>query len=282
MQSFTSHGKVILSGEHSVVYGYPAIVCPADQVVSVTLEEKKHSDQDPFLRNILSVFQKKYKIYPKELHPIIESSVPIGSGLGSSAATAAAVFQALLHWFDITYTNTELFDLVQESEKFAHGKPSGVDATAVVYQRLIEFRRAEDKMKWDVLTDKASLPKFLLIQSGIPIESTKEMVTYVEQTEKKNEILAEIGKVTQEISTHLKNGLFEMSLISRNERLLEKLGVVSEKAKKIIREIESVGGFAKIAGAGGRKEGAGVIIVFHSDLEIIKELAKKSQWEVLS
>jgi mevalonate kinase len=65
-----------------------------------------------------------------------------------------------------------------------------------------------------------------------------------------------------------------MQIIQKGERNLEKLGVVSEYVKKIIRAIEKSGGAAKICGAGGKTKGKGIILTYHPDKSVIKSLTK--------
>ncbi|MEP7167341.1 MAG: hypothetical protein ABI758_05150 [Candidatus Woesebacteria bacterium] len=282
MQDFTSHGKIILSGEHSVVYGYPALVCPVDQEVKVVIQKGEQKKTSPFLLNILSIFQNEQEVSFDDLLIVIESTLPLGSGLGSSAATASAVFQALYCFFKIKYTKKHLLFLVQESEKFAHGNPSGVDAVAVVYPSIIEFQKTDEQIEWDIIATGKALPPFLLLQSGIPSETTREMVEYVKTFSRKEEILPRIGKITQKMIKKLKEKHLDLGLITQNERLLEELGVVGQKALSMIHQIESKGGVAKIVGAGGRENGSGVIIAFHpTNISILREVALQNEWEII-
>ena len=70
------------------------------------------------------------------------------------------------------------------------------------------------------------------------------------------------------------------SLITRNERLLEQLGVVSSKTKILIQKIEKEGGFAKISGAGGIKENSGIILAYHQDPNVLLKLAKEEKLDM--
>ncbi len=103
--------------------------------------------------------------------------------------------------------------------------------------------------KWQVM--KLLFKTVILINSGKPKESTGEMVRLVAKGNYKQEF-----KMMGELVNR-----WRPELIQENERLLEKIGVVGEKAKKIIRQIEAGGGQAKICGAGGVKAGSGVILV---------------------
>ena len=90
----------------------------------------------------------------------------------------------------------------------------------------------------------------------------------------KQTIIRQMGKITSKIvNCFQKQSYSPLSiLITQNQRLLEKLGVVSKKAKQIIRLIEKHGGSAKICGAGGIKKGSGMILIYHPNLKKITPL----------
>jgi mevalonate kinase len=258
-----AHGKIIISGEHSVVYGYPALVTTTDLFREVELIENKVEDSsDHLFINLKKIFESNFKQDLSNIWYKQGGNLPIGSGLGSSAAFAAACFKALASKFSINLSQKKLFELVQESEKFAHGNPSGIDATAVVYGGLLEFRKTNGKFLHQIIrSDLDKKLKFRLVDSGKPLESTKEMVFWVkENLEKNKKYLAQMGKVSQLIIENLKKNTWEPELLTQNERLLEKIGVVGNKAKKMISKLEKEGKSAKITGAGGMKSGSGIII----------------------
>lgn len=283
-----AYGKTILSGEHSVVYGHPAIVSQISLKMHVLLFEDSFTASDleyPYVKLFnedLSIFKEKYPEVtdklPVHLTLSVTGDLPLGFGLGGSAAVASASFQALAQLANKSLSPEELLELVQLSENFAHGKSSGVDATAVVHGGLLEFRK-KDQQLWHqpIITSALEKRPFFLLSSGKPVESTKEMVMMVKDrmatdpTTKK--ILKQIGEVTTEFISELKQNTFEPILLQKNERLLEELGVVSPAAQSLISQIEAVGGFAKITGAGGLKEGSGMILAYHSDPFLLEEFS---------
>jgi len=247
--------KLILTGEHAVVYGYPAIAMAINK------------------RLKLEVFVGKNSLNWK-----INSEIPARCGLGSSAALSAAQ-AALLLYLKTKEINKELIcEISFNLEKIHHGKPSGLDNTIAVYGGLILFKKFE---KVRSLKTK-NLPEFLLINSGKPTETTKEMVKNVESrimNHESKKILENIGKLSNSFVKALSSKDFKTLglLITENEGLLEKLGVVGKKARKIIREIERLGGSAKICGAGGVKSGSGIILVHHRNQQNIKEYCQKNK-----
>jgi mevalonate kinase len=272
-------GKVILSGEHSVVYGHPAVVM-ATTIGSTVLAKEVGNGEMPqdggvpveFSQRLKKIFSEKVGVSNQHLQLRFSTELPLQSGMGSSASFAAAAFRALSQAMNTSVTDDQLFELVQESERAVHGNPSGVDAAAVVYQGAFVFRKEDGKIQRRQLSSpESSFLKFFLVQSGKPTETTKEMVSGVAKrwndSESMKRVVTELGSTTQKIVDALEEGNKEvfLSQIKKNEQLLEELGVVSESAQKLIRELEALGASAKVTGAGGRAQGSGMIIVFHED-----------------
>ncbi|MDH5533536.1 MAG: hypothetical protein OEX81_03865 [Candidatus Pacebacteria bacterium] len=286
--SAQSKGKVIISGEHSVVYGMPALVGGIKLFREVVLRNpnKRKISHSAFIDNVFSIFENKFGVSIDNLEIMDLGKLPVGSGLGSSAAFAHAIFLTLLKYFNLSATKEQLYEMVQESEKFSHGNPSGVDATAVVYGGLVEFIKGDKKVTINQLSKEEDILKdshFYLIDSGRPVESTKEMVEHVSNNLKNNieleEVIEKMGKVTSDLITLVKENSFDELAIKENQRLLEKLGVVGEKAKRIIEQIEEIGAVAKITGAGGIKDGSGMILAYAKDYGKISSLIKKNKWK---
>lgn len=254
-------GKVIISGEHAVVYGELALAAQINLGVNVRVIEGKH-EIDPIICRAIEVAGGD-----RNLGVEIESQIPIGSGLGSSAAVAAAIIKAVRENLRNPIDDDELFGLTMECEQIAHGNPSGIDPAVVVYGGLIAFTKGNPIEK---LTIKSPL-KLLLIDTGKPEESTKEMVELVASKRGKDKIIPQIGKITFKIKNNLLEGEPVGELINENGFLLEKLGVVGEGAKRLSSELRKLGSSVKITGAGGTKSGSGMMIVMNDNLAKIKQ-----------
>jgi mevalonate kinase len=149
-----AHAKAIVLGEHAVVYGAPALVLPVPQLtVTATAGWCAHDDRgggevsftmtgSPSRPVITQAFDGLARLTAHftaaagisdvpHLDVVIDGGIPHGRGLGSSAAYARAVVLALSDLFDHPLTAHQVFDLVQSAENIAHGRSSGVDATAV-------------------------------------------------------------------------------------------------------------------------------------------------------
>jgi mevalonate kinase len=249
-------GKIILSGEHSVVYGCPAIATAVDKRITINDKEEIYSD------------------------------IPIGAGMGSSAAFAVAMSAVKIGKLDLEKINSEAYKM----EKTLHGNPSGVDNTVVTYGGFLWFRKESENFKiFKQIHSQAKLPIIHLLNTGKPIETTKEMVESVAAKLKKDKVetsntFKNMENVTKEILRLLVGDSTSDfgELIHENEKLLEELDVVSDSTKSLIRKIEKIGGFAKISGAGGKKDGSGMILIYHKDMEKVNSFAKQNELNLMS
>ncbi|EKE12780.1 MAG: hypothetical protein ACD_13C00142G0007 [uncultured bacterium] len=256
---FSAPGKLIISGEHAVVYGYPALVTAIDRRLSI--EGSGKDDK-------------------------ITSDIPIGAGMGSSAAFAVATSALRIKKIDLPKIN----ELAYKLEKKHHGSPSGVDNTICTYGGFLWYRKESENLKtFKVIVPKTKFPKIYLLNTGKPVESTKEMVTHVSDLYRGRKsyfdtVFRGIEKITKEFLGLLlndSNSDFD-ELVKYNEELLEKLDVVSPTTKNIIRKIEKIGGAAKITGAGGKKESSGMVIVYHNDSDKLLKFAKDNKLDLFS
>jgi mevalonate kinase len=205
--------------------------------------------------------------------------------MGSSAALAATLSYGISRMQKKSLDIDLINNLAYEIEKLKHINSSGSDVAISVNGGLLWYRKEADYFRlFKKIEAKQKLPHFFILNSGCPIETTGDMVTYVRKKYEANkhmvsEILDQIEEVTKSMLAYLverKNVDF-FGLINKNERLLEKLGVVSPSTKVLIRKIEKLGGVAKISGAGGLKGGSGNVLVFHKNQFVIKAFAKKEQ-----
>ncbi len=160
LASASAPGKLILCGEHAVVYGCPAIAVPlsgvqARVVISgapagsgVTIEAAdlgrrwRLADKpaDPFSLLVVGVLE-YLSVATPDVVVSITSEIPVASGMGSGAAVATALVRALAAQAGAVLPPAEVSALVYESERRFHGTPSGLDNTVVAYERPIWFVR---------------------------------------------------------------------------------------------------------------------------------------------
>ena len=339
MISVSAPGKVIISGEHSVVWGEPAFLAAINKrcwVKVKKINEKKIKIVDEILKvraevdssKILDFAEQRKKSWQKsvetggkeyfgaikrealglvkigigetlmslkksegEFELRIKNEIPIGVGLGSSAALSVSLVAGLWEFFNNKQKKQQLSlinKIAYEIEKRQHGNPSGGDNTICTYGGFLVFKKKDQRITKKKLKMMDRLPELLLVDTGKPVETTGEMVSAVRQKYrisniKYQKIFKKIGKVTNMLIDSFKQSDFRelKFLIRTNEQLLEELGVVGERAKKIIRLIERSGGAAKICGAGGLKKGSGMALVYHGDLSVLKRNLKKNKIDFL-
>lgn len=269
MITVSAPGKIHLLGEHSVVYGKPAILSAINLRVTVTLG--KNDQNYPLLRKtVQDLIKKRFKV-SKIPDYSIASDLPVGSGLGFSAAGSAAIIAALLSHFKIIWDKELVNELAFEAEKVFHGTPSGGDNTTVVYGGLIIFQKGTTP-----LPAKSKINSFVLINTGKPVETTKQMIEIAKA--KIHLILDDQEKLVRELLPVLKTGDEKefLRIIRQGERNLESIGVVGKKTRQLIRKIEQLGGAAKISGAGGAKKASGILLCYHRNRKLIENIANKN------
>lgn len=265
--------KIILFGEHSVVYGYPAIAMPlhslrmtaraervddgADQSTLTSLGwSGPMQDAPTHFGSILRAVDVALDFvgHPgAPIHITTVSDFPQQRGLGSSAAAAGAVIRAILDAYGVSASPAQLFDLTQEAERIAHGRPSGLDAVTTSADSPIHFEAgASTKLDFDLAA------WIVIADSGIE-GSTRETVGHVRSLyESSPEItrprLARLGAITQETVEGLRTGDIEGlgALMTEAHGLLGELGVSIPKLDALVSaalDAGAVGG--KLTGGGG-------------------------------
>ena len=286
-------GKIILSGEHAVVYGYPEILCAINRRLTVEIQKSENAlevtppEGELFVKYGLELIKTKLGIGELgNLKIKIDSQIPLGCGLGSSAAFAVALTAGIFKFLKLPWSLKNINGIAYEIEKKQHGTPSGGDNTVCTYGGFLLYRKETEIFKVFSSLKTKIFPKVFLINSGKRLESTGEMVKAVKDfvfksPQKAEQIFKETEKITRSFLRYLSGEELNFGdLIKNNERLLEKLGVVSDKTKILIRKIEKNGGSAKISGAGGFKGSSGVILVYHQDPKILLKFAGEENLEM--
>lgn len=285
--------KVILSGEHAVVFGKPALVAAVDLRLTFSLwpEQTKINDQDVlFVAKTIKDYLTRQKItyIDKPFNFEIKSDIPLGRGLGSSAAFAVAGTAAFLKFYTgKEFEKDKINGLAYLIEKRFHSNPSGVDNSTVCFGGLIFYRKEFEFLKnISILNNK--IPKkieenLFLIDSGAPEEKTAEMVNlvgklYNKQTAKVEKTLLAIEKTTKRMVVALikEDPLFFRDSLLANEKYLETLAVVSKKTKDLLKNMSSFG-LGKVTGAGGKKSGSGYILFFTNKKESLINFLNKNK-----
>lgn len=214
----------------------------------------------------------------------INSEIPIGAGMGSSSALAVSILGGLFLLTGKPFEKDIINKVAFMAEQKRHGRPSGGDNTTSCFGGLIWFKRGEDVKQLGSSLSKNLSQNFYTINTGTPTETTGEMIGIVrglmeKRPEYVRKIFDEQEKLVNELVTALKDGKDGkvISIIRKGESNLEKLGVVSEYSKKIIRNVEASGGAAKICGGGGKTKATGIILIYINNEAKLKTIAKKSK-----
>lgn len=283
-------GKVHLMGEHAVVYGKPALLAAINLRLRVSIEPSKQieiisSEPTDHAKYAIDFLLDQFQVKnPAPFKVTIDSEIPAGYHLGSSAAVAVGTTGAVMYYFKKLWNPIRINELAYEIEKKQHGNPSGGDNTTVTVGGFVWFRKELEFLKsiWQLpFKPQQSLSHFFLINTGRPKETTGEMVALVKENMQKNpeEMKKHLDNNEQQVkrvTVALKEG-DEKELtdaIRLGQRSLEGMGAVSKKVIPVIRKIEQAGGAAKILGGGGLADGVGFLLCYHHEPKSVESLCQ--------
>ena len=294
-------GKVILFGEHFVVYGVKAILCSINKRVTVTAEkinERKisiNSDIGDLVlepnKSILEINSplkpfyylgnKVIKNQDTGIQIKIDSEIPLGVGLGSSSACCVAGAAAIFKLFgDIS--KEEILELAIEAERTIFENTSGADCTVCVYGGIMEY---DKKQGFKKIEDE---PNFQLVIANSNIEhSTESMVSEVKAFTIKNKeefskLLNQELELVEDVLKLLKeNNTIELGeKINQNQEYLETIGISNNQLREMIEIGQKTSFGAKITGSGGG--GCIFAITDESNLEDTLKEFKDNSFECFS
>ena len=192
--------------------------------------------------------------------------------MGSSGSLAVSITGALSLFAGKPFDKKTINKIAFLSEQKKHGKPSGGDNSTSCFGGLVWFKKDEGLKPLHADLPAEVTKNFYIINTGTPKETTGEMVSLVGKLTKEKplftqNIFDQQEKLVQKLLSALKKTDHDriIEIIRKGEANLEKLGVVSSFAQKIIRGIESSGGAAKICGGGGKTKSVGIILIYHPD-----------------
>ncbi|MEO9277177.1 MAG: mevalonate kinase [Nitrososphaera sp.] len=270
-------GKVILFGEHFVVYGTKAILCSIDKRITASsqfINEKKaivktvlgnkeiRLDELGNLDSISPKFLKPFfyiaydvlrrNSHDKGIELILESEIPHGVGLGSSSAACVAATASVNGLFKKLSKN-EILKKSIEAEKTIFKHTSGADSAVSVFGGFLTY---DTTSGFQELSFKNNFD--LIIANSAQIHNTQGIVNQVKKFKEKNENLfnelcaKEDEIIKNALHAFTENNLEKMGmLMSENQKLLEQIGVSTEKIRTLINEATKTAYGSKLTGAGG-------------------------------
>jgi len=283
-------GKAILLGEHSVVYGRHAVAVPVPLNIRVNIEDadegvllmipswgveyrldKKPEERQSFEKPAALILE-EMNLSHTGMKIEVFSDIPRGMGLGGSAVMAVSIIKALNHHFQMNLSDEEINNLAYESEKIAHGNPSGIDNTIATYGYPIIYRKSDPILRERLQINK---PFDLVLAFSKSEGLTAKTVAHVRSQWKENremyegvfdDIDAIVLKGIQAIQNNDIKQLGE--LMNFNQGLLNTLQVSTPEIERMVHIARDAGSFgAKLTGGGG---GGAIISVSENPSEIIE------------
>ena len=294
-------GKVILFGEHFVVYGVKAILCSINKRVTVTAEktsERKISinskigklelEPDKPISEINSPLKPFYYLANKSIENKdsgiriqIDSEIPLGAGLGSSSACCVAGAAAIFKLFG-NISREEVLKLAIEAERTIFENTSGADCTVCTYGGIMEY----DKNKGFKKIEHEPNFQLVIINSNME-HTTQSMVSKVKEFENKNkEEFSKLSnlesKLVEDVLKLVKeNKIQEIGQkMNQNQEYLENIGISNKELTKMIKIGQESSFGAKITGSGGG--GCIFALTNESNLQNILKKFKDNDYECFS
>lgn len=292
--SASAPGKIILFGEHAVVYGQPAIAVPVSQVkaramitpdiagssgsVKITAPDIDLDSSldllpldDAIAKAVSGTLAKLEIIDPPAFNLRVTSSIPLAAGLGSGAAVSVAVIRAVAGYLGGSLSDEQISEIAFEVEKIHHGTPSGIDNTVIVYETPVYFVKEQQFELFDL-----SISFSLVIADTGVKSSTADTVgavraAWVEEPNKYDQIFGEIGEVSRLARKKINDGnLSELGeLMNQNHNLLAELEVSSPELETLVSAARNAGCFgAKLSGGG--RGGNMIALVEEKQAEVVE------------
>jgi mevalonate kinase len=292
MVETSAPAKIILVGEHAVVYGQPAIAVPvsglrafatvqpndpagqglrivaADQGVIVTSE----TYPDHPLAITAQLVLQTYRTAPPDVTVTVHSSIPVASGMGSGAAVATALARVLGATLNLPLDNEALNPIIYEVEKIHHGTPSGIDNTVVVYEKPVYFIRDQPIVRLTI-----GKPFLLLIADSGLAASTRVAVgdvrkLYAAESKCIQSIFNAIGERVVASKQAIESGdVIQLGkMMHENHHLLQQLTVSCAELDNLATAAMNAGALgAKLSGGG--RGGAMIALVTPETVENVKQ-----------
>lgn len=276
MPAFTASapGKIILFGEHAVVYGQPAIAVPVADVRASAIVKARLDGSginliapdidlsggladlplDDAIAMVIRLTLEQIGVAdPPACTLVISSTIPVAAGLGSGAAVSVAIVRALSAFLGHPLPDETVNSIAFEVEKLHHGTPSGIDNTVVTYCKPVYFIKEKPIEMINIPT-----PFMIVIgDTGVPSPTVKTVTQVRESYQEEPGLYQNYFNLC---GTIVRNALFQISdrrnaslgpLMDDNHDILKKMGVSSPELDTLVEAARDAGALgAKISGGG--------------------------------
>lgn len=286
-----SHAKAILMGEHSVVYGEPAIAIPLLNINMQVTIKVRHDHQQHIksryydgnlsdlagsyegVRQLIMTLLAKFKAENLGFELTFDSQIPQERGMGSSAATSIAVIRAFFNLFEEPLSNADLIKLANIEESITHGSPSGIDtATSSSEDPIFFIKNKEitpfkiDSSGYLVISDTG-----IMGQTGLAVSAVRRL--FDEEPSKTRRLISNLGEAATNARLALQAGDINTlgKLMSQAHGCLRDLGVSHPHLETLVKtamEMNALG--AKLTGSGI----GGSIIALAQNITDAKQIAE--------
>ncbi|NHH98638.1 Mevalonate kinase [Candidatus Nitrosotalea sp. FS] len=270
-------GKIILFGEHFVVYGMKAVLCSIDKRITATSqlidervirirsslgESEINMDssnnlekvQQKFMKPFFYIAQKAIKENSAKngIELVLESEIPQGVGLGSSSAACVAATASVNGLF-YKLSKNDVMKIAVQAERTIFEQNSGADSSVSTFGGLVSY---DLKKGFEDIPSRNDLS--FIISNSAQVHNTQDVVRQVRNFKEKNDDLfnklckLEMNIVDNAMSSLKENDLNKLgSLMLENHDVLKQIGVSTEKIDLLVQEAKKTSYGAKITGAGG-------------------------------
>lgn len=298
-------GKLVLFGEHAVVYGYPCIVTAVNRRMYVEVETNGtdvfHMDAPDVglyaysktiadlggeglpkgVRFVEEVYRRFLDAHPQKqgINVVTRSEFSADYGFGSSSAVTVAFARALTELYKVPMSEDELFELCYESVLKVQGVGSGFDIAAAIWGGTIYFIHSPRLIE---RIEVKTLP-LVVGYTGVKADTPTLVRMVAHRMSQKKEltigIMEQISQITQRARVALEASDWKMlgGLMVDNHALLKKLGVSSDELERLVEAVFKVGYGAKLSGAGG----GDCMIGVGKDMEAMKQGIEMAGGKVL-
>lgn len=276
MTQATAPGKAILFGEHAVVYDQPAVAVPLSELRTTATVQTSPTTDFPSIHIFAKDLDQSYWLHERDDHDplayaarlsldaigvklessldlVIESDIPIASGLGSGAATSVAIIRALTKHFDAVLKEHVISELAFKVELLHHGTPSGIDNNVIAFETPLYYVQKQAPRPFTM-----GSPLHLVLGHCGVSSPTGTVVGALRKRrlakpEAHTALFGKIGALVEQAFQALILGEIQLvgTLMNKNHGLLQELGVSIDELDKLVDIALSAGALgAKLSGAG--------------------------------